>query len=90
MASAGGPVRNGLAAIDGTACRGCRIAAGRRVRRGGEIKWRGRLVFVSEVLAGEPVGLLEQAGGRWCIAYGPIELGIIDPKGRLHKPRLWI
>jgi len=39
-------------------------------------------------LAGEPVGLLEQAGGRWCIAYGPIELGIIDPKGRLYKPRL--
>ena len=27
----------------------------RRVRRSGEIKWRGRLVFVSEVLAGEPV-----------------------------------
>ncbi len=62
----------------------------RRVRRSGEIKWLGRLVFVSEVLAGEPVGLVEQAGGRWCIDYGPIELGIIDPKGRLHKPRLWI
>ncbi len=42
------------------------------MRRSGEIKWRGRLVFVSEVLAGEPVGLLEQAGGRWCIDYGPI------------------
>ncbi len=60
------------------------------MRRSGEIKWRGQRVFVSEVLAGEPVGLLEQAGGRWYIVYGPIDLGIIDPQGRLHKPRLWI
>ena len=29
----------------------------RRVRRTGEIKWRNRSLFLTEVLSGEPVGL---------------------------------
>jgi transposase InsO family protein len=63
-------------------------AAVRRVRRNGEIKWRGASVYVHEALAGEPVGLNEDEAGSWTVAYGPVALGVIDPGGdRLRKPR---
>jgi putative transposase len=58
----------------------------RRVRSNGEIKWLGTPIFVSEVLIGEPVALRELDGGRWFLSYGPVELGIIDEKGKLLKP----
>lgn len=58
----------------------------RRVRHNGEIKWRGALVFVSGVLAGEPVGLTEDENGLWRVHYGPVLLGAIDSKGRLRRP----
>jgi putative transposase len=58
----------------------------RRVRHNGEIKWRGELVFISQALAGEPVALTPTAiDGRWLIAYGPLQLAIIDPAGKLHR-----
>ncbi len=52
----------------------------RRVRRKGGIKWRGEEVFVSEVLAGEPIGLFPIADDVWLVKYGPIVLGTM--KGR--------
>ena len=59
----------------------------RRVRRNGEIKWRGSSLYVHEALAGEPVGLLETAAGDVVVSYGPLELGVIDPRGdRLRRP----
>jgi transposase InsO family protein len=61
----------------------------RRVRSNGDIKWRGRTIFISGVLAGEPLGLEERNNGQWAVAFGPLELGILDHKGRFHKPRLW-
>ena len=57
----------------------------RRVRRKGEIKWRGRLVFVSEVLAGEPVGLYRIGEDTWLVKYGPIVLGTLKGRGRIAK-----
>jgi transposase InsO family protein len=66
----------------------------RRVRRNREIKWRGDLVFLTEALIGEPVGLAEREDGGWDVRYGPIDLGLIDPAGKFirHKagvhPRL--
>jgi len=58
----------------------------RRVRLTGEIKWRGRLVYIHCALSGEPVGLIEAADG-WTVRYGPIVLGLIDRRGdRLRKP----
>jgi hypothetical protein len=48
----------------------------RRVRSAGEIKWRGRLVFLSEALIGEPVGLQEIANDRWRIAFGPVPVAL--------------
>ena len=57
----------------------------RRVRANGEIKWRGDLIFLSETLIGEPVGLRPAEGGRYDIWYGPIRLAGIDHRGRLTR-----
>lgn len=57
----------------------------RHVRTGGEIKWRGELVFVSEVLAGEYVGFEETESGLWIARFGPIQLGFMDAGGRMLR-----
>jgi len=57
----------------------------RKVRRGGEIKWRGNMVFVSEVLAGEPVGLHDIGNDVWLLKYGPVVLGTLRGEGNLKK-----
>jgi putative transposase len=58
----------------------------RRVRSSGEIKWHGDLVFISQVLVGEPVGIEQTANGDWRARYADIELGFIDSKrGRLNR-----
>ena len=60
----------------------------RRVRQSGEIKWNGSMIYISEVLVGEPVGLIEDHQGGRIVSYGPIELGVITPRGdRLMKPK---
>lgn len=56
----------------------------RKVRSNGQIKWKGNLVFVSEVLVGEPVGLVEIDDGVWMLSYGPIELGTVRGRDGLH------
>ncbi len=53
----------------------------RRVRRSGEIKWRGGLVFIGQALVGEPVGLEEVEDGCWDVRYGPVALGTLDAAG---------
>jgi transposase InsO family protein len=52
----------------------------RRVRTNGEIRWKGSLVFLSEALTGEPVGLKQISTRAWAIYYGPLEIGILDEK----------
>jgi len=49
----------------------------RRVRSNGEIKWKGSLMFISEVLCGEPIGLLETDNDVWTLKYGPVVLGTV-------------
>ena len=70
----------------------------RRVRSNGEIKWGGELIFISEVLAGEPVGIAETETGEWIVRFANVELGCIDsepqttappPPARAHQDRLW-
>ena len=56
----------------------------RRVRSNGEIKWRGGFVFVSAVLAGEPIGLEPIDDGRWRVRFGPVTLGLMDHAGHLE------
>lgn len=66
----------------------------RRVRSNGEIKWQGKLVFISESLVGEMVGVKEVLTG-YEVCFGPICLGqlmvpgerLIRPDGRLRKAR---
>lgn len=55
----------------------------RRVRSNGQIKWHGELVFVSEALIGEMVGITEDKD-TWLVSFGPIPLGLIYP----HRPSL--
>jgi len=50
----------------------------RRVRSGGEIKWGGELIFISEALVGEPVGITETQTGDWLVRFMDLDLGIID------------
>lgn len=57
----------------------------RRVRHNGEIKWQGELLYLSQLLVGEPVGLEELDDGRWCLHYGPVVLGILDHRGRICR-----
>jgi putative transposase len=64
---------------------GCAI---RRVRSNGEIKWAGDLIFISEVLVGEPVAIDRTQEGLWRVRYANLELGTIDTDGRrLDRPR---
>ena len=60
----------------------------RRVRTDGSIKWGGDHVFVSEPLAGEPVGIAETDSGHWIVRFADIDLGIIDRRTKkLHAFR---
>jgi putative transposase len=60
----------------------------RIVRRQGAIKWKGKLLFLSETLGGEHVGLRwDQERGGWVIEYGPIYLGFVTPQGEIHRAR---
>ncbi len=61
----------------------------RRVRSNGQIKWHGELVFVSQALVGELVGITEHQDA-WLVSFGPIPLGLLRPNhvtlGRLSPP----
>jgi hypothetical protein len=57
----------------------------RRVRTTGEIKWQGAYVFISEALAGEPVGITELETGDNLIRFADVDLGILNrATQRLH------
>lgn len=50
----------------------------RRVRHNGQLRWEGELVFLSEALCGEVVGLCENPDGDQEVYFGPLHLGTID------------
>jgi len=52
----------------------------RRVRHNGEIKWRGEMLFISQVLAKDAIALIPLDEGRWQIYYSFYPLGILDEK----------
>jgi transposase InsO family protein len=56
----------------------------RMVRQKGAIKWRGDHLFISEVLAGEPIGLEETDHG-WDLYFGPVRLGTLNQAGRFQR-----
>lgn len=57
----------------------------RRVLQSGEIKWRGARVFVSEALAGELVGIIEQEDCSQLVRFCDIDLGVIDRSARFRR-----
>ncbi len=58
------------------------------VRPNGTIRWRQREVYLSQTLAGEPIGLTQTGDGQWEVAFGPIGLGCLDERrGMLLRPR---
>lgn len=57
----------------------------RRVRRSGEIKWRGAEIFIGEALCGETVGLRELETGGHLVRFCHRELGAIDVGGRFTR-----
>jgi transposase InsO family protein len=60
----------------------------RKVCGSGEIKLDGKVVYINQALAGEPVGLSEDDSG-WSVSYGPIVLGTIIYHGdQLRRPKL--
>jgi len=58
----------------------------RRVRTNGEIRWKGKRVFISEALVGEAVGIREALAG-YEVHFGPLLVGLLDVRGeRLLRP----
>ncbi len=58
----------------------------RRVRSNGQIRWQGRLIFVSEVLIGQKVGLIQVDNGIWRLDFGALKLALLDEKTGKFKP----
>lgn len=58
----------------------------RQVRCNGEIKWRGDLFYVSQVLTHEPVGLKQIEEHRWEIRYSFHLLGFLDERLKTIVP----
>jgi putative transposase len=63
----------------------------RRVRSNGCIKWGGEMIFVTEALAGEPVGVTETDVGDFIVRFIDLDLGVIERGGtrlrRFTSPR---
>jgi transposase InsO family protein len=53
----------------------------RRVRRTGEIKWKGEFVFIGEALVGELIGIAELETGDHVVRFCDLDIGLIDRRG---------
>lgn len=58
----------------------------RQVRHNGEIKWQGELLYVSEVLAKEPLGLKPINEEKWEVRYSFHVLGMLDERAKKIIP----
>jgi transposase InsO family protein len=57
----------------------------RRVHNSGTIKWKGKLVFVSEAVTGELVGIAELETGDHVVRFCDLDIGLIDRRGRFTR-----
>lgn len=64
------------------------IAEVRLVDSGGSFKWLSKNRFLSKNLAGQYIGLIENAADLVTISYGALELGLLDPQLNQLAPRL--
>jgi putative transposase len=51
----------------------------RTVRSNGEIKWKGDLIYIADILAGDAIGVSEIDDGQWRVDFYHRPIGIIDP-----------
>jgi transposase InsO family protein len=58
----------------------------RRVNSNGQIKWQGDLIFVSEAMRRELVGIAETERGDWVLRFMQVELGRIHRRTRRFTP----
>lgn len=58
----------------------------RRVRHNGEIKWHGNLIYISQVLAEEPLGLKQIDEEQWELRYSFHLLGILNNQTQMISP----
>ncbi len=56
------------------------------MKQTGQIRWHGDMIFVSEAVRGEPVGLAETERGDWIVRFMHVELGRIDRTTRRFTP----
>jgi putative transposase len=62
----------------------------RTVDKAGQLGWRGKAIFVSHALWGEPVGLEPIAPGAWRAHFSFYELGVLEEgRTRLWTPEHW-
>ncbi len=57
----------------------------RRVRPDGAIKFRGKEVYVSQALAGEPVGLFEIDDDQWLVRFAELNIGMFGRGRKLER-----
>jgi transposase InsO family protein/transposase-like protein len=61
----------------------------RRVRSSGEIKWKGKRIYVSEALIGEPVALTQDEDEVWQLWYSSYHIGTLNPgAGKFSDPKV--
>lgn len=60
----------------------------RRVSPGGQLKWRGLKLHVTQALVGQVVGLEAVAEGLWKLHFMSLELGHIDERKQRVVPRI--
>jgi hypothetical protein len=59
----------------------------RKVKQQGHMKWHGRSVYLTKVLAGDHVGLKPLDHDRWELYFAQLPLAIFDARtGRILKP----
>jgi hypothetical protein len=58
-----------------------------RVRSNGEIKWGRELVFLSEALIGEPVGIAETEPGDWLVRFATAAACVLSCPLPVLQPR---
>jgi putative transposase len=60
----------------------------RRVQSSGQIKWKGRNVYITDALVGQEMGLKPVGDGQWELYFEGLHLGHYDErKGRLRSTR---
>lgn len=58
----------------------------RSVRSNGQIKWKGEMLFVSDVLRDERVALLQIDEEHWHLYFGPVHLATLNDRTRKFEP----